>query len=81
MTQVCVDVLSNPIRCGGIGAPDEFACGASEVCLNGVCRCPIHMARVGDRQCADLLNDAAHCGEPGNVCPAGRRCVMGECRA
>jgi hypothetical protein len=80
LTQVCTDILSNQVRCGGLSDTGEFACGESEVCLNGVCRCPIHMARVGPRQCADLLNDDQHCGEPQNACSAGTHCVIGECR-
>lgn len=81
LTQICTDILSNPIRCGGLSDTGEFACGASEICLNGVCRCPIHKTRVGPRQCADLRNDDKHCGEPLNACQPGTRCVAGECRA
>jgi hypothetical protein len=77
--QICVDILADRAQCGGL-AEREFACGTSEICLNGVCRCPVHMTRIGERQCADLLYDAAHCGEDRVACSGTAVCVMGVCR-
>jgi hypothetical protein len=77
--QFCVDVLADAEQCGGFDARGTFACGETEVCLNGVCECPTPRSRVGLHRCADLLWDRDNCGVAGFRCPTGDICTMGHC--
>ncbi len=41
-------------------------------------QCPMGQTRCGDT-CANLQDDATHCGACGNACPAGQSCIAGRC--
>ncbi len=56
------------------------ACGAGEVCVQGVCMlaCGSPTTRCGDA-CADTRNDPENCGGCGLLCAPGELCSMGQC--
>ena len=64
----CVDVSSDPARCGDC----ETSCGASEVCSAGVCAtsCPPGQEAC-DGGCFDTGTSRAHCGACGVACGDG----------
>ncbi|TNF25669.1 MAG: DUF4215 domain-containing protein [Deltaproteobacteria bacterium] len=76
-----VDTERDRAHCGACGV----TCGASEVCVAGVCG-PLTCAPEYDDCDADvatgceayLRNDPAHCGSCGNACASGV-CMGGDC--
>lgn len=54
------------------------ACGPTEQCIDGQCRCKDGLASCG-KQCVDILGSRANCGACGNTCPAGHSCCGGSC--
>lgn len=65
--------------CRAIDALDELdcaACGANEVCCEGVC---CAASACCDGSCADLESSGANCGVCGLACGAGEACVSGVC--
>jgi hypothetical protein len=70
------------------GACDN-ACGATEICLGGVCRCPANNSNADagpvtkyesctEGQCVDLQSSITNCGACNNGC-APKRCIQGTC--
>lgn len=63
--------------CNGVVDDGQPACVDDMSCVEGECQCPAER-QCGDL-CADLQNDARHCGGCDNECAVGSACVDGEC--
>lgn len=80
----CFDTAIAHDHCGDCATK----CGATEICLEGLCGCPLSNPD-GDAgpitnyelcgvTCADLLSDKTNCGQCNKVCPF-QRCIDGKC--
>ena len=80
----CVDTATDRQHCGSCST----ACGATEICSEGVCDCPLSnpdgdagpITQI-DRcsgQCVDELSSTTHCGDCYTVCTP-KRCIEGTC--
>src|SRR5690606_4008954 len=61
----CVDLLADPLHCGGCG----LACAETEICSDGRCvpSCPSGMGLCDDT-CVALDRDWRNCGACGTTC-------------
>ncbi len=74
---VCVDPLTNPGNCGGVGP----CTGATPACQGGVCVATCSGATTDcDGACVDLDVDPLHCGTCEKRCNKDQICAQGECR-
>jgi glucosylceramidase len=67
----CLDVLTDPLNCGGCGIP----CSTGQICLGGACQCVSGMLCNG----ACLPPDATHCADCVTACPSGQVCSNHAC--
>ncbi len=76
----CVDLGFDEANCGECGN----ACGAEQICRQGICRVIRDCAAQGltdcGGACVDTASDPNHCGECGNACPPGWSCEGLACR-
>lgn len=80
----CFDPATAHDHCGDC----KTACDATEICLEGICGCPLSnpdgdAGAITDYEycgvtCADLLSDKTNCGSCNKVC-AFQRCIGGKC--
>jgi hypothetical protein len=66
----CVDVSSDPLRCGACG----HACDANEACVDSKCICK---GQQCGGKCVVTGSDPNNCGSCGTVCPYA--CTGGQC--
>lgn len=71
---VCVDLDTDPLHCGGCG----MICPAGVGCEAGTCVCPEGQDACED-SCVNLLGDVNNCGDCGFVCANGKVCYLGLC--
>jgi hypothetical protein len=72
----CVDVQTDPNRCGACDAQ----CNDDQVCNGGNCACRPGLDLCGG-SCVDLQSDPDHCGDCGTTCAADERCNAGTCES
>jgi hypothetical protein len=73
----CLTVCDSSGNCTG----GEEACGACEICTDGLCEATCGAGQVCcGAGCVDTQNDPANCGGCGSACPAGEQCVAGACQ-
>ena len=70
----CVDTSTSSANCGGCGT----ACGASQICSGGACKCPAGQSACGS-QCVNLSDNSLACGACGVVCGTNMVCSAGVC--
>ena len=82
----CKDTTSDPLNCGGCGAP----CPVGDTCVASVCKtamtCNGGPVCTGAKSCCvngckDTSTDPQNCGGCGAPCPFGATCVAGACKA
>lgn len=81
---VCVDLDSDQLNCGGCG----IACGDTATCAAGTCQpvelpaptCAAPLAMCGDA-CVDTDVDPNNCGGCEMACGLGEACTAGTCEA
>ena len=82
----CVDTSRDSKNCGSCGK----TCGFSQECVNGNCQvkvvqaqtvdpCMIQGKRTCSGACADTGSDVFNCGDCGNICDQGFKCISGQC--
>jgi hypothetical protein len=78
----CIDPMADQRNCGACGS----ACGASQVCVQGVCTCGPGTDSCGG-QCVVTATDSRNCGASadagacGHACGSAQVCEAGACRA
>ncbi len=80
---ICADLATDPLNCGTRGR----ACGASETCEGGTCRCGAGSGCARPTEeccggtCLNVRDDQNNCGGCGLACGSfGDRCIDWECR-
>jgi hypothetical protein len=81
----CVNLASNVKNCGECGN----ACAAGQMCVEGGCANQGDLCIKGESvcgaeeppyyTCVDLMGNVQHCGECGNACADGQKCMEGGC--
>src|SRR5216684_997272 len=81
----CVVVSSDPLNCGGCAGDGGSACAVNQVCEQGQCKaaCTLESSRRcaidgGIPTCVDVTTDR-NCGDCGNQCLPGQRCLDRRC--
>jgi glucosylceramidase len=68
---LCIDVMTDPMNCGGCGIP----CSTGQTCQGGACACQSGMLCNG----SCVSSDATHCGNCTMTCAAGQVCSDSAC--
>ncbi len=83
---LCVVVSTDPLNCGGCAGDGGIACAVNQDCEEGQCiaACTLESSRRcaidgGIPTCVDVTSDPRNCGNCGNQCLPGQRCLDRHC--
>lgn len=71
----CVLTIADLSNCGSCGN----ACGTDQLCVGGICSCPVGSQICDGSNCVDILSDVNACGSCDNTCGVGLECDDGLC--